>query len=59
MPDLSSVHAKEQHRVEPGPDAIEAFPSVIEAFLEEHRPSRMPFFRHLAALPFSVASDSL
>jgi hypothetical protein len=59
MTDLSSVPSKEQLRFELGPDAIAAFSSVIEAFLEEHRPSRMPFFRHLAALPFSVASDPL
>jgi hypothetical protein len=59
MTDLSNVSSKEHHRFEPGPDAIEAFPNAIEAFLEEHRPSRMPFFRHLAALPFSVASDPL
>jgi pyrroloquinoline quinone (PQQ) biosynthesis protein C len=59
MNNLGNVPAEEQHRFEPEPDAIEAFPSVIEAFLEEHRPSRMPFFRHLAMLPFSVASDPL
>ena len=59
MTDLSSVPSNEQPRLELGPDAIEAFPNVIEAFLEEHRPSRMPFFRHVAALPFSVASDPL
>src|SRR5215470_5324792 len=45
-------------RIEPGPDAISQFPSAIRAFLAEHRPSRMPFFRHLAALPFAIASDS-
>jgi hypothetical protein len=59
MNDLSSVPAKDELRFEPRADAIEAFPSEIEAFLEEHRPSRMPFFKHLAALPFSVASDPL
>jgi pyrroloquinoline quinone (PQQ) biosynthesis protein C len=37
--------------------AIEDFPNTIAAMLEEHRPSRMPFFRHLVALPRTVASD--
>ena len=55
----SSAPAKEHHRFQPGSDAIENFPGVIATFLEEHRPSRMPFFRHLAALPFSIASDPL
>ena len=44
-------------RIEPRLDSIDEFPRAVEAFLEQHRPSRMPFFRHLAALPYSVASD--
>jgi pyrroloquinoline quinone (PQQ) biosynthesis protein C len=36
---------------------IEEFPNTIAVMLEEHRPSRMPFFGHLAALPHEVASD--
>jgi hypothetical protein len=43
----------------PTPDfcTIEDFPSAMIAMLEEHRPSRMPFFTRLAALPRSVACD--
>jgi hypothetical protein len=37
--------------------AVEEFPRAITAILEEHRPSRMPFFGHLADLPQMVASD--
>jgi hypothetical protein len=59
MADMSNVPSEEHNRLEPEPDAIEAFPNIIEAFLEEHRPSRMPFVKHLATLPFSVASDPL
>jgi hypothetical protein len=44
-------------RAEPGPTAVDEFPLVIKALLEEHRPSRMPFFQHLAGLPYAVASD--
>jgi hypothetical protein len=36
---------------------IEAFPAMIKGLLAEHRPSRMPFFRRLADLPFDIASD--
>jgi len=38
-------------------DAIEDLPKTLAAVLEEHRPSRMPFFRRLAGLPRAVASD--
>jgi hypothetical protein len=52
-----SIHLKNRNLDEPGPEAIDVFPSLIKGFLKEHRPSRMPFFRHLANLPFPVASD--
>jgi hypothetical protein len=44
-------------RVEPTPDRIEAFPEVITRMLMEHRPSRMPFFAGLAAMPRAAAQD--
>jgi hypothetical protein len=37
--------------------AVEDFPSAMIRLLDQHRPSRMPFFRHLAALPFAIAGD--
>src|SRR5215831_220305 len=37
--------------------AIEDLPKALAAILEEHHPSRMPFFRRLAGLPRAVASD--
>src|SRR5437763_16273084 len=43
----------------PGPNAVDKFPLVIKALLEEHRPSRMPFFQHLAGLPYAIASDPM
>ena len=54
---FGNVSLKDQDPGAPGPDAIDVFPSLIRGFLKEHRPSRMPFFRHLADLPFPVASD--
>ena len=44
-------------RAEAEPTAVDEFPFMIKALLEEHRPSRMPFFQHLAGLPYAVASD--
>src|SRR5215510_14055197 len=52
-----SMLSEARDRAEPGPTAVDEFPLVINALLEEHRPSRMPFFQHLAGLPFAVASD--
>ena len=52
-----SIASKDRDHGGTGPEAIDMFPSVIKGFLKEHRPSRMPFFRHLANLPFAVASD--
>src|SRR6266566_2993584 len=50
-PDRISEHA------EPGLSAIEDFPHAVTAILQEHRPSRMPFFGRLAAMPAAVAGD--
>src|SRR5437870_10854742 len=52
-----STPSEVRDRPEPGPTAVDEFPLVIKALLEEHRPSRMPFFQHLAGLPYAVASD--
>ena len=37
--------------------AIDEFPDAITAITEEHRPSRMPFFGRLAAMPRAAARD--
>jgi hypothetical protein len=39
------------------PGAAKDFRSAMMALLDRHRPSRMPFFRRLAALPFAIVSD--
>src|SRR5258706_48006 len=36
---------------------IDDFPRAMVVLHDQHRPSRMPFFSHLAALPLLVASD--
>jgi pyrroloquinoline quinone (PQQ) biosynthesis protein C len=42
---------------EPILSAIEDLPNALAGIFEEHRPSRMPFFEHLAGLPHAVARD--
>jgi hypothetical protein len=51
------VAHKERDSFEPEPDAVDGFQSTMMALLDKHRPSRMPFFRRLAELPFVVASN--
>src|SRR3954469_19382844 len=38
-------------------EAIDAFPSALIEIVQQHRPSRMPFFRHVRSLSLPVASD--
>ena len=47
----------ERESVEPMPYAIADFQTEMLTLLDRHRPSRMPFFRRLAALPFAIVSD--
>jgi pyrroloquinoline quinone (PQQ) biosynthesis protein C len=39
------------------PDPTKDFRRAMLVLLDEHRPSRMPFFRRVASLPFRIASD--
>ena len=43
---------------EPQPCTIEDFPEAMTAMLAAHRPSRMPFFARLAAMPRAAAGDA-
>ena len=38
-------------------DAVEAFPRTVIAMVEQHRPSRMPFFQRVRSLPLAIAGD--
>jgi pyrroloquinoline quinone (PQQ) biosynthesis protein C len=38
-------------------EEVDGFAGAMLALLDQHRPSRMPFFRHLAELPFAVAGN--
>src|SRR6267143_2398116 len=57
MSNMGNLSLLDCDRFEPSSDAIDEFPVAIRAIAEQHRPSRMPFFRNLAALDHKVASD--
>jgi hypothetical protein len=53
-----AVDRRSDH-AEPQLCTIEEFPEAMTAMLERHRPSRMPFFERLAAMPRPAAKDPL
>src|SRR5262245_53511930 len=52
-----SVPLSDRDRAQSESTTVDEFPHLINALLADHRPSRMPFFRHLAGAPHAVASD--
>jgi pyrroloquinoline quinone (PQQ) biosynthesis protein C len=54
---LSETADPRSDYAEPKLCTIDEFPDAMIAMLEGHRPSRMPFFERLAAMPRSAASD--
>jgi hypothetical protein len=59
MSSINRVNSLECDRIENASDVIDEFPVAIRLLAEQHRPSRMAFFRNLAALDPSLASDPL
>src|SRR5689334_22686556 len=57
MSNIGSISFADCERTSLSSDAIDEFPVVIRAIAEQHRPSRMPFFRNLAALDRKIAAD--
>src|SRR5437899_3765229 len=57
MSNIESMSLLECDRVETSSDSIDEFPVALRAIAEQHRPSRMPFFRNLASLDRAVAND--
>src|SRR6516162_1676464 len=49
--------AEGNRRIDTSCYSIDEFPVAIRAIAEEHRPSRLPFFRNLAGLDRAVAID--
>src|SRR6202047_3201171 len=57
MSHISNVDLTECEQIAPPPDAVDEFPVAMSRLAEQHRPSRMPFFRNLATLDHAAASD--
>src|ERR1700726_4492487 len=57
MSHISNIDLVECEQIAPRPGAVDEFPVAISLLAEQHRPSRMPFFRNLATLAHAAASD--
>ena len=57
MSHISNINLTACEQIAPHSYAVDKFPAAITLLAEEHRPSRMPFFRNLAALDHAAASD--
>src|SRR5580692_3173652 len=53
----AAVNYKELGMIEADRDAVEAFPRTVIDMVEQHRPSRMPFFHRVRSLPLAIAGD--
>jgi hypothetical protein len=57
MVSLCDLSVAERDRIETGSCSIDEFLAAIRAIAEQHRPSRLPFFRNLAGLDRTIATD--
>ena len=57
MSNTYALCSAERYRGETGPCPIDEFPAAIRAIAEQHRPSRLPFFRNLVDLDGAIATD--
>src|SRR5204863_3691937 len=57
MSHISNIDLVECEQIAPRSDAVDEFRVAIHLLAELHRPSRMAFFRNLAALDHAAASD--
>jgi len=58
MPKVRGLGLAQCDRIKTGSYSIDEFPVAIRAIAEQHRPSRLPFFRNLAALDRAIATDA-
>jgi len=58
MPKIHGLGSAKCDRITTGSYSIDEFPVAIRAIAEQHRPSRLPFFRNLAALDRAIATDA-
>jgi hypothetical protein len=57
MSHISNIDVTDCDRLEVCSDAVDEFLAAIRLLAEQHRPSRMPFFRNLATLDRGAASE--
>src|SRR5271170_6046859 len=57
MSHITNIDLTECEQIAPLSESVDGFPVAISMLAEQHRPSRMPFFRNLAALDHAAASD--
>src|ERR1700731_1597157 len=57
MSHISNVDLTECEQIAPRSGAVDEFPGAMSRLAEQHRPSRMPFFRNLATLDHAADSD--
>src|SRR5262249_51328648 len=57
MSRISNIDLSECEQIAPCSDMVDEFSLAIRMLAEQHRPSRMPFFRNLATLDHVAASD--
>src|ERR1700731_4533177 len=58
MSHISNVDLTECEQIAPRSEAVDEFPGAMSRLAEQHRPSRMPFFRNLATLDHAAATDA-
>src|SRR5205807_5305001 len=57
MSHISSIDLTHCEQISPACNPVDEFSVAISSLAEQHRPSRMPFFRNLATLDHAIASD--
>ena len=57
MSHISSIDLTNCEQISPACNPVDEFSVAISSLAEQHRPSRMPFFRNLATLDQAIASD--
>src|SRR5438874_902628 len=57
MSHISNIDLTNCEQIPPAYNPVDDFSVAISSLAKQHRPSRMPFFRNLATLDHSIASD--
>src|SRR3989440_2562936 len=58
MSHISNINSINCEQISPASSPVDELSVAISSLAEQHRPSRMPFFRNLATLDRAIASDA-